>query len=75
MTVFPSGRSAKVGSETSISQNRGIPRETDICSYSEYDVKFMQVSRTRKNSRYASDNLTGYARERKPVGDARIDKL
>ena len=74
MTVFPCGRSATVGSETRISQNKGMPQKLDICSYSEYTVKFMQVPRTRKNVRNASDNLTGYASGRKPVGDARIDK-
>ena len=71
---FPSVRSATNGSETRISQNKGMHRESDICSYNEYAAKFMQVPRTRKNSWYASDNLTGYASEGKPVGDARIDK-
>ena len=60
MAVFPSVRSATVRSETRISQNKGMPRESDICPYNEYAAKFMQVLRTRKNSRYTSDNLTGY---------------
>ena len=34
MTVFPSGRSATIWSETKISQNKGMPRESDICSFS-----------------------------------------
>ena len=74
MTVFPSDRSATVGLETRIIQNKGVPRESDISSYSEYTVKFMQVPCTRKNSWYVSDNHAGYARERKSVSDARIDK-
>jgi hypothetical protein len=73
-SVSPSVRSATVGSETRISQNKGMPRESDISSYRGYTVKFVQVPRIRKNSWYASDNLTGYASEGKPVGDARIDK-
>ena len=74
MIVFPSGRSATVGSETRIGQNKGMPRESDISSYSEYAAKFMQLPRTRKNSQYASDNPTRYATGRKLLGDARIDK-
>ena len=74
MGVFPSDRSATVGLETRIIQNKGVPRESDISSYSEYTVKFMQVPRIRKNSRHTSDKLIGYASDGKPMGVARINK-
>ena len=59
---FPSDRSATVGLQQK--SFRGMPRESDVCSFNEYAAKSMQVPRIRKNSRYASDNLTGYSRNK-----------